>query len=824
MTTILSDPAVLWRRAVNRWRTTFQQGDMIILFTTIVMLIMPALSLHASDWPVAIETIVPVLIISVLLGFVLARSHYGEVVALLLSTFYAGITILFVAAINEPGYLIPNMGSVLVRSIQWLIDLATGGINQDNLVFTLMIAVLFWYLGYNATWHIFRIDRVWRVIVPPGLILLTNIVLNDGEASLDLYLVLFLFGALLLIVRSNLDARQWDWYISGIAAPKNIRMQFLRIGAVLAAASLFVAWVVPTGGLQERLDEFQDFLQSDGARQFAEFWSRLISPVEGDGPATADYFGGDSLDLGGAIRLGDQIVFLVSAPQQPDADATRYYWRSRVFEEYGNGRWLPAATLRVTDAMAPMEIHYDPNVVGTARVAVDQVFTVSSAPTRIIHTAPQPAEVSVGGRIDLLRTGTDDNESSVNISVIRPLRVLNPGDTYGVTSLLSTATAYELREAGTSYPTWVAVPNAQMPAGITNDVVALARQIVDEAGATNPYDQAKAIETWLRTNIGYNEAIPEPPEGIDPVQWFLFDIQEGYCTYYATAMVSMLRSLGIPARMAAGFAQGEWDANLGQYVVRERDAHTWVEVYFPGYGWVEFEPTAAQMPLNRDGDNPLPPEQQAAALAATAEPTSTPTLLPSPTFVPTSTPQNDESQQQQPQQEMPSPTPTLTPTPTATPVIVPTVPPPAQPPQQDTSFVSFIFRALGMVLVAFLAFLALIMLMVFIYWWWEWRGMRNLSPVSRAYSRLQRYLPLVGLRMREDQTPEERRGQIVDKLPQVSRPVTAITRSYTEERYGHYSEDSPHTILNNDAADEAWPQVREHILVKWLKRFIPFWK
>ena len=101
MTTILRDPAVLWRRAVNRWRTTFQQGDMIILFITMVMLLMPALSLQAAAWPVEPVTVVPVLIISVLLGFILARSHYGEVMALLLSTFYAGIAILFVAAWND---------------------------------------------------------------------------------------------------------------------------------------------------------------------------------------------------------------------------------------------------------------------------------------------------------------------------------------------------------------------------------------------------------------------------------------------------------------------------------------------------------------------------------------------------------------------------------------------------------------------------------------------------------------------------------------------------------------------------------------------------
>ena len=104
---------------------------------------------------------------------------------------------------------------------------------------------------------------------------------------------------------------------------------------------------------------------------------------------------------------------------------------------------------------------------------------------------------------------------------------------------------------------------------------------MNEANATTPYDRAKAIETWLRSNIVYNETIPQPPADQDPVDWLLFDLREGYCNYYASAMIMMLRTLGIPARMAAGFAQGTWDAAQNAYTVQERDAHTWVEVFSP---------------------------------------------------------------------------------------------------------------------------------------------------------------------------------------------------------------------------------------------------
>ena len=155
-----------------------------------------------------------------------------------------------------------------------------------------------------------------------------------------------------------------------------------------------------------------------------------------------------------------------------------------------------------------------------------------------------------------------------------------------------------------------------------------------------------SLEQYLRT-ITYNENIPAPAFNQDPIDYFLFDIQEGYCTYYASSMVMMLRSQGIPARMATGFAQGELQANKFLSLVKENDAHTWVEVYFPGYGWVNFEPTADESPVDRQGDPTFNPNLD----LNTPEPTQTPTLQPSPT------------QQPEGQQPTPSITPTLTPTP-----------------------------------------------------------------------------------------------------------------------------------------------------------------
>ena len=95
----------------------------------------------------------------------------------------------------------------------------------------------------------------------------------------------------------------------------------------------------------------------------------------------------------------------------------------------------------------------------------------------------------------------------------------------------------------------------------------------------------------------YQTTLPKVPDDVDPVEWFLFDNKAGFCNYFASSDVLMLRSLGIPARLAAGYAQGEWNKDTGAYTVLSGDYHAWPEVFFPGIGWIPFEPTAAQPAL-----------------------------------------------------------------------------------------------------------------------------------------------------------------------------------------------------------------------------------
>ena len=173
--------------------------------------------------------------------------------------------------------------------------------------------------------------------------------------------------------------------------------------------------------------------------------------------------------------------------------------------------------------------------------------------------------------------------------------------TYRVDSLVKLIGDAPLRSAGTAYPEWVRNRYLALPDGMPARVVALARDLT--ATEPTPYDRALAIETYLRT-IPYSLDLPRLPHDRDVVDYFLFDLQQGYCDYYATAMVVLARAAGLPARLVVGYASGTYDEADNRYIVTEADAHSWVEIYFPGYGWIEFEPTSARPAFGRSTDLP----------------------------------------------------------------------------------------------------------------------------------------------------------------------------------------------------------------------------
>jgi hypothetical protein len=154
-----------------------------------------------------------------------------------------------------------------------------------------------------------------------------------------------------------------------------------------------------------------------------------------------------------------------------------------------------------------------------------------------------------------------------------------------------------LRQAGSVYPDWVLARYLALPDSLPDRVTELALDLT--ATQPTPYDRAVAIEAYLRTTYSYTLDLPDPPAGRDLVDHFLFELKVGYCDYYASAMTVLARSAGLPARLVTGYVGGTWVPEQGHLVVTQADAHSWVEIYFPGYGWIEFEPTSARSLFER---------------------------------------------------------------------------------------------------------------------------------------------------------------------------------------------------------------------------------
>lgn len=788
------------RRFRNGLRTLFARGDASTLLITCILMVIPVLALtralnfndefarQSGLWPVSLNQLIPIAILSVAFGFLLARSHYSEVTALLLSSVYSIGAILLVQFVSAPGNPLQRVYYVLQRFVSAIQIGSNTSAGIDPYLLVVFLSILIWFLGHNTAWHTFRLDRVWRAVLPPGIVLVLNSMYNTAvQANQDMFLFAYLLMALLLVIRSHIEAREFDWYMNRVVFRGNIRKWFFRFGAMIALLVLIFAWMLPTGPAEENAKRFQQFLNQDFMTRLAELLNRLFGSLEGQTVASADYYGGDKLTLGGAIQLGDQIVMTVKAPQ-----GNHYYWKSRSFETYNGAEWTSSRQTTIESKSLGL-ILTQPDTDPTTRKDVEQQITMALAGSKLLYSAPQPKLIYDPVHIDV--DYVQPPVGGMDPSVIREITPVPKGGTYRVLSSISIATDAYLRAAGNIYPSWVFTRYLQLPPNISPRTRNLAQQIIAQAGARTQYDKAKAIESWLRSNIQYKENIAPPPPNRELVDWVLFDQKEAYCTYYASAMVVMLRTLGLPARVSAGFAMGVYDPASQSYVVRERDAHTWVEVFFPGAGWVEFEPTSAQRSVERSDQVSIPPTQT---------PTPTPTPSPTPTVLITAT-----EPRQAPLDGSPTPKPlvTFTSTPEAPriPTVTPTV---VKAPAAALNFLELpppVQNFLAMLLVAGVVLSIVSFFAVGMVWYVDYRGLDHLGPIGRAYARMGIYARWLGIHFRPGSTPLERGKRIAREVPKESRPVIQITDAYINERYGPPSRE---LTPDEKLAESAWRQAR----------------
>jgi transglutaminase-like putative cysteine protease len=203
----------------------------------------------------------------------------------------------------------------------------------------------------------------------------------------------------------------------------------------------------------------------------------------------------------------------------------------------------------------------------------------SALSTDVLFAAPTPQEVM--GRFHMV-------EVDETASLHSPQYAFAP-ITYDVVSETGLPSARELQRASTDYPDDVRLVYLRLP-DLDPKIAELARQVT--SSATNNYDRATAIQNYLRNNFRYS-LDPSAIEPKNPIVSFLFKSKSGYCEYFAASMAVMLRTVGIPSRLVNGFQTGSYNRIGKDFVVRARDAHSWVEAYFPKYGWITFDPTPA---------------------------------------------------------------------------------------------------------------------------------------------------------------------------------------------------------------------------------------
>ena len=729
------------------------------LFLLTGMLVCVTWAISSARWIGGMNIIQWVTVGAIVSGLLLAKSTFRGAVAHIFSAVYGLTWITYLVGTLFSPYLTwrEKMLEQIMRVILWGQRVSSGGQSGDPLIFVLFISGLLWIISYVAVWCTFRSQHIWWAILPAGLTLLVN--LYYGPPDLGGYLVGYLFCALMLIVRTYLYTQECDWHQDHVLYEFYIHFDFLRYGILASVLLLVVAWWIP--GVQASSEQL-----SLTASRFDEAWSRvqegwmrLFSSLRYQGRGTPASFG-RRMTLGGPVHLRDVPIFAGQTPGR--------YWQAAVLDEYTGREWInndpDVAYLKAYDDFPPIatfELRYE--VTQTVRMLV-------SGNTSLFG-APQPVRVSIPAKMYLTlappSTQTADSPPKVAYpSMLNSRLLLKQDAVYQIVSSVSVADEESLRWAGDEYPEWIRERYLQLPSELPDRVRMLAKTI--SAGYDNAYDKASAIEAYLRT-IPYNESIEAPPAGQDGVDYFLFDVREGYCDYYASAMAVMARAVGIPARVANGYTRGEAMEDGKTFLVRERHAHAWAEVYFPRYGWVQFEPTASEpvivRPKPRSGNGEMPALDDTSRLGPTEE---------------------DRQLREDMGGDFPIP--------------------PYAPTQGRQRWMENV-RRIGVVALIGAALVGLIA------WLRRRRGTLALSAVERAYQRMVAYAPWLGCPNPPHQTPYEYATALGEALPAGREQVHLITELYVLEKFARRPGDS-------ETARRAWREIRPLLLRRVLRRIV----
>lgn len=756
---------------------TLRSVDLWAVILWSISALIAAMALPAANWTDDLGLVPLIAAFGLLLGALLARSRFGGITAAIVALGYGVVVILWeMTSVLDPGMAWRDRVFDFAGRIGAFFSLVFAGEpSEDTLMFVLMMSIVFWVAAVFGTWWLLRRDAVWVALLLPGVAVFLNVYYYRYGERLQIYLPLFLLAALGLIVRNELAGRRRVWEKARAQVPSDIAARTTQAGVVAALMMIGIAWLWP----QEReVDPAAGVATgsvsySPLGEVLSDALAGLRSPVNLYGETFAD-----TLSLGAGIDPGEKAI-LQAGVRGEIPQGVRPYWRARVFDTFQDGGWT---TTIGNDATFRPRSERVFERADKARAEVEFLISPFVPALKLLYL---PARVEWISRTSSLRQIEAEGEI-VDVLEATSVETVLPGESYRVRSSLAVPTATQLRAAGTEYPDWIAETYLQVPADLPNSVTRLAARIVGQA--PNPYAKADAITTWLRKNIEYQRVMDAPPAGADPVEWFLFEAKSGFCDYYASAAVLMLRSVGVPARFAVGYAPGEYDPEANQYFVSSTDTHSWPEVYFPDYGWVEFEPTVSQTAIIR-------PEGEGDPGVAEPDPANSPDDL-----GPTGGSPSDDILRGLPEDvEIPAP--------------------PVNP-----------FRWIPLVLAGFFGAAALILLtpartavaraavlgtrragMGTPRWVEEWAAPPK-TESARAFRRLAKWAARLGATSGTAiSTPHERAAALADMLPEQESLISEIAEAYAMERYGG-------RLADPGVPTRAWRSLRGHLVRARLSR------
>jgi hypothetical protein len=533
------------------------------------------LSIQLVHWTTPQPNYVVVLCISVILSLVIVMMNRPGWFTLLIGL-AAGLiviiwqsTMLFTAPtdytwLQSLGYAFDEWSRAIVR----------GTPSENSIYFSLFLIVIIWAWGYVGTWRLLKKNSVWRALFFGLIIVLVNLLfLNKNYYG---YFYLYLSLSMIMVGYYNFVNHNFHHAVFIKLSP---RVLTWIAGVILgfSALLLFFTWLTP----EIKADQLRNYLEVkiQNANLIEKLDINIFNSVSSKDTVVRSTDQND-LRFVNHPDLSEDIQFLIKSSAVPN------YWRVRRYDVYNPWGWSNSTVLETVVEAGQSQ---PPTLSAAEKYTLD--FTViNKVKTDIVISSgkhlstDKPTIVYQYDAPELTQvTEPDDNLVSVSTPHINQV-----DDSYSVVSEINKPTVDQLRSAQDSYPLGIVQRYVQLPNQFPFSIARLSSTIAREK--SNKYDKTIAIIDYL-AKYKYVQEGTFPPENKDGVSDFLFVRGSGNCTNFASAAVVMFRSIGIPARFCTGYIPHYVDQSSKTFVVLAKDYHAWAEVYFSGFGWVEFEVT-----------------------------------------------------------------------------------------------------------------------------------------------------------------------------------------------------------------------------------------